>query len=96
MPNKRFQDMQDEGVRSRQRAANLEAHPMSAREAAGILCGAHTKPHDNRFGFSVDWSVPDFGTGAVDDLLAAACRVLADPASPDALDALREATRRMK
>jgi hypothetical protein len=60
MPNKRFQDQLDAGERSRQRRANLAAHPMQLREAAALICAAHTAPAENGHGFALAWRPPNF------------------------------------
>jgi hypothetical protein len=75
MPNKRFQNTQDDGALTRKRRENLKAHPMSPREAARFLCEVHTTADENRFGFDIHWSTPDFAK--VDgDLYWEAWRVL--------------------
>lgn len=42
MPNKRFQDTQDAGERTRKLRENLTAFPVSPQEAARIVCEMHT------------------------------------------------------
>jgi hypothetical protein len=44
MANKRCQETQDVGERSRELRANLREHPMLPQEAARVICDVHTAP----------------------------------------------------
>jgi hypothetical protein len=74
MPNNRFHDMQNDGERLRQRKEKLKTHPMSAAEAARLICEVHTHVIDGRVW--VDFSAPPDFTKLDGDLYHEAWRVL--------------------
>jgi hypothetical protein len=56
MPNKRFQDMLDEGERQRAKQRSLERHPLTPHDAARIVCLVHTASN----GSPAIGVIPDF------------------------------------
>jgi hypothetical protein len=67
MPNKRYQDMLDEGERQRAKQRALERHPLTPQDAARILCLVHTASD----GGPITGVIPDF-TNLDGDLYRAA------------------------
>jgi hypothetical protein len=64
MANNRYRLMQDIGALTRTRQQNLRAHPMSAREAARMICEMHTVASDDgrirvNFGLAPDFTKVD-------------------------------------